>query len=46
MEDSGKPKHPKNMKSISNTMGSPLVSCCVIPRQATMMEWEKEVLVV
>ena len=42
IEDSGNRKHPKNVKSI-NTTDSHLVSCCVIPRQATIKEWGKEV---
>ena len=46
IEDSGKPKHPKNGKSISNTTGSHLVSCRVISRPATVIEREKEVLIV
>ena len=33
---SGNLKHPKNVKSINNTTSSYLVSCCVIPRSATM----------
>ena len=41
IEDSGNLKHPKNVKSISNTTVSHLVSCRLIP--ATMMGWEKEV---
>ena len=36
IEDSGNLEHPKNVKSISNTTSSYLVSCCVIPRSATM----------
>ena len=32
IEDSGPPKHPNNVKSISNTTGSHLVSCRVIYR--------------
>ena len=44
IEDSGNLKHPKNVKSISNTTVSHLVSCRVIPRPATMKGWEKEVL--
>ena len=43
IEDSSNLKHPKNVKSISNTAVSHLVSCRVIPRPATMKEWEKEV---
>ena len=42
-EDPGNLKHPKNVKSINNTMGSHLVSCRVIPRPATMKGSEKEV---
>ena len=37
-------RHPKNVKSSNNTTVSHLVSCRVIPRPATMKEWEKEVL--
>ena len=40
---SGNLKHPKNVKSISNTSVSHLVSCRVIPRPATMKMWENEV---
>ena len=36
IEDSGKPKHPKNVKSINNTMGFHLVNCRVTPWAATM----------
>ena len=36
-------KHPKNVKSISNTSVSHLVSCRVIPRPATMKMWENAV---
>ena len=36
IEDPGNLKHPKNVESISNTMVSHLVRCCVIPRQVTM----------
>ena len=36
IEDSGNLKHPKNVKSISNTTASHLDSCRVIPRAATM----------
>ena len=36
-------KHPKNVKSISNTAVFHFVSCRVIPRSATMKVWEKEV---
>ena len=43
IEDSGNLKHPKNVKSISNTTVYHLVSCRVIPRPATMKGWEKEV---
>ena len=43
IEDSGNLEHPKNVKSISNTTVSHLVSCRVIPRPATMKGWEKEV---
>ena len=42
-EDSGNLKHPKNVKSINNTMGSHIISCRVIPTPATMKGWEKEV---
>ena len=35
IEDSGNLKHPKNVKSISNTTVSHLVSCRVIPRPTT-----------
>ena len=41
LEDSGNLNHPKNVKSISNTMVSHLVSCHVKPRPATMKRWEK-----
>ena len=37
IEDSGNLKHPKNVKSISNTTVSHLVSCRLILRPATMM---------
>ena len=43
IEDSGNLEHPKNVKSISNTTVSHLVSCRVIPRPATMKRWEKDV---
>ena len=43
IEDSGNLKHPKNVKSISNTTVFHLTSCRVIPRPATMKGWEKEV---
>ena len=43
IEDSGNLEHPKNVKSISNTTVSHLVSCRLILRPATMMGWEKEV---
>ena len=36
IEDSGYFKHPKNVKSISNTTGSHLVSCYSITRPANM----------
>ena len=39
IEDSGNLKR----KTINNTTVSLLVSCCVIPRSATMKGWEKEV---
>ena len=39
IEDSGNLRHPKNVKSISNTT----VSCPVIPRPATRKGWEKDV---
>ena len=40
--DSGNLKHPKNVKNINKTAGSHLFCCCVIPRPATVKEWEKE----
>ena len=44
IEDSGNLKHPKNVKSINNAMGSDLVSCRVLPGlPAIMKRWEKEV---
>ena len=44
IEDSGNLKHPKNVKSINNAMGSDLVSCHVLPGlPAIMKRWEKEV---
>ena len=43
IEGSGNLKHPENVKSISNTTVVHLVSCCVIPKPATMKGWEKEV---
>ena len=43
IEDSGKFKHPKILKSISDTMVLHLLSCHVIPRPVTIKEWEKEV---
>ena len=36
IKDTGNLKHPKNVKSISNTKVSHLVSCRVIARPATM----------
>ena len=36
IEDSGNLNHPKNVKSISNTTVSHLVSCHVIPGPTTM----------
>ena len=44
IEDSGNLKHPKNVKSISNTTVYHLVSCRVIPWPTIMKRWEKEVL--
>ena len=43
IEDSGNLKNPKNLKSINNTTVFHIVSCRVIPKQATMKGWEKEV---
>ena len=43
VEDSGNLKHPKNVKSINNTMAPQLVYCHVIPRPATIKGREKEV---
>ena len=43
IEDYGNIKHPKNVKSISNTTVCRLVGCRVMPRPATMKWWEKEV---
>ena len=37
IEDCGKLKHPKKVKSINNTTASHLVSCRVITRLATMI---------
>ena len=42
MVDYGNLEHPKNLKSINNTMISDLNSCRVIPRPA-MKRWKKEV---
>ena len=36
IEDSGNLKNPKNLKSINNTTVFHIVSCRVIPKQATM----------
>ena len=44
IKDSGNLKHPKNVKSISNTTVYHLASCRVKPRSATMKGWEKGVL--
>ena len=41
IEDSSNLKHPKNVKSINNTMSSYLVSCRVISSLAIMKRWEK-----
>ena len=43
IKDSSYLKHLKNVKSVSNTTSSYLVSCRVIPRPATMKDWEKGV---
>ena len=43
IKDSSYLKHLKNVKSVSNTTSSYLVSCRVIPRPATMKGWEKGV---
>ena len=43
IEDSSNLKHPKNVKSINNTMSSYLVSCRVISSLAIMKRWEKDV---
>ena len=43
IEDSGNIKHPKNVKSISNTTVSHLLGSRLIPRPATMKGWGKEV---
>ena len=43
IEDSGNLKHPKSVKSISNTTVSHPVSFRVTLRPATMKGWEKEV---
>ena len=41
IEDSGNLKHPKSVKSISNTTASHLVSCRVKPGPGTIKGWEK-----
>ena len=41
IEDSGNLKHPKSVKSISNTTASHLVSCRVKPGPATIKGSEK-----